>query len=219
MNNKQVFFNNLNFLTEQKKIIEVFSEDDIKLMFQTLAVSNDYLKTIWGEWMRARDICILAALRYLLLRPLEACAIKFSDINLEKKILHVRGENNKQKKDRVVCVTDNFLRYFNYLLRFPRWMWKNSPYLFPSAENEHISAGRWKMIMRDKILKPAGLYRSGARSYLLRMTGATELLDKSGDPWLVAQTLGHSDLRTVKNYYFQTERFRERQSHFLNDLN
>lgn len=209
---------------EVSTLNENFTEEEIALMFYTLEKNKDYLKTIWGEWMKARDLCILAALRYMLLRPNEACSLAFNDFNFEKMQLHVRGINNKERKDRFIQVPDKFIKYYKEYMSFPRWMWKDSPYLFPSAENPHIHAQRWKMIMREKILKPSGLYRvpegraKSRTSYLLRSSGATELLDKGSDPWTVAQTLGHGDLRTVKNYFFQTDRFRKKQRDALNTL-
>lgn len=204
---------------------QIFGENEIALLFTTLAQSRDYPRSIWGNWMKARDLCILAALRYMLLRPKEACKIKHIDININLKQLHVRGENNKQRKDRFLQLPEKFLEFYKFYMSFPKWMWKSSPYLFPSAENEYISPERWKTIMREKILKPSGLYkqREGStipitRSYLLRATGATNMLDNGADPWTVAQTLGHGDLRTIKNYFFQTNKFRKNQKDFLDTL-
>lgn len=203
-------------------IEEVWGEKEISVMFYTLSHSKDYLKTIWGEWMKARDLCILAALRYELLRPGEACGIMFKDLHLDKGYLYVRGELNKEKKSRIMVLHSKFLEYYNFYTSFPSWMWKGSPYLFPSAENQHISSQRWKMIFREKVLKPSGLYKPVAshkmpqtRSYLLRISGATTMLDDGCDPWTVAQTLGHADLTTLKEYWRLTERFKNNQKQFL----
>lgn len=224
MTAKQILYPNILY-DDCSRIDEAWNEEEVKLIFNTIKYSNDYLKTIWGDWMKARDLCILAALRYLLLRPREACCIKFLDLNIQTMQLHVRGENNKQRKDRFVSIPEKFLKYYKYYMSFPKWMWKNSQYLFPSAENYHISPERWKHIFREKALKPCGLYSypekgivPRTRSYLLRKSGATEMLDKGSDPWTVAQTLGHGDLRSVKNYFFQTKTFRERQRKALEQL-
>ena len=223
---KNNYYESHAFYDDNARMNEVFSDNDIAVMFYTLIRSKDYLKNIYGEWMKARDLCILAALRYMLLRPKEACCLMFKDLNFKKMQIHIRGETNKEKKDRFLCIPDKFLSFYKYYMGFPKWLWKNSEFLFPSFENGHISPGRWKTIMREKILKPAGVYEPPVhnrmprtRSYLLRASGATELLDKGADPWTVAQTLGHGDLRTIKNYFFQTERFREHQKEFLNKIN
>lgn len=210
---------------ETGKLDKIFTEEDVALMFFTLAKCKDYLKTIWGDFMKARDMCVLAAIRYMLLRPKEACKIKFEDLDFKEMVLHVNRENNKQKKDRYISIPEKFLIHYKRLMLFPKYMWKGSHYVFISAAEEFLSPSRWKTTFREKILKPAGLYESPgqgriprARSYLLRASGATQLLDKGVDPWTVAQTLGHADLRTVKNYFFQTKNFRRRQVESLNQL-
>ena len=206
-----------------KTFQEDWTEEEINHMFATLQDSQKYLKTIWGDWMKARDLCIMALMRYLLLRPREACWLKFSDFKNGR--IKIRGENNKEKKDRPLPIPEKLKEYISFYLSFPRWMWKGSDYLFPSAENEKLSPERWKHIFREKILKPSGLYepKEGTkmprtRSYLFRQSGATQLLDKTNNPWLVAQVLGHSDLRTVKKYLFNTKKFREKQKEALNLL-
>ncbi len=223
MVNKSYMNANLLYDSDCKNFEEDWNEEEIKLMFATLQNSQDYLKTIWGEWMKARDLCVMAFLRYLLLRPREACWLKFSDFKHGK--VKIRGENNKEKKDRILSVSDKLREYLAYYMSFPRWMWKGSEFLFPSAENEKMSPERWKTTFREKVLKPSGLYEKKdgnkmprTRSYLFRQSGATQLLDKTNNPWLVAQVLGHGDLRTVKKYLFNTKQFQQKQAEALNLL-
>jgi site-specific recombinase XerD len=225
MNNENIDYTTHVFYDDNYKIPEVWDQNQIQLMFQTIRNSKLYLKTIWGDWMKARDSCILAVLRYMILRPGEACQLQFNDFNWQKKTVRIRAETNKEKKARIVSIPDKFLQYYKMYMSFPKWMWKNSVYLFPSAENKFISAQRWKMIFREKVLKPSGLYIPpinttipATRSYLLRTSGATEMLDNGADPWTVAQTLGHGDLRTVQRYFIQTQRYRDRQLNFLNTI-
>lgn len=220
MADKQFMCSNLLY-NDCKIVEEGWTNEEMEIMFETLQESQDYLKTIWGEWMKARDLCILALLRYLVLRPREACWLKFSDFKNQK--VRIRGENNKEKKDRILPVPEKLKKFLVYYLSFPRWMWKGSEYLFPSGENDKLSPERWKHILREKVLKPSGLYekKEGSRmprtrSYLFRKTGATELLDKTGNPWVVAQILGHSDLRTVKHYLLNSQRFQAKQEEALN---
>jgi len=206
------------------RLDECWNEEEIRLMFVTLQNCQKYEKTIRGEWARARDLCILAALRYLLLRPNEACGVKFNEINWETKIWWVNPELNKERKPRPLSIPDRFIRYYKYYMSFPKWLWKDSAYLFPSSKNPRLSAHAWSRIFREKVLIPSGLYEMPkntlprTRSYLFRGTGATNLLDDGVSPWDVAQILGHSDLRTIKNYYFQTKKFRQRQAEALNKL-
>jgi integrase len=208
-----------------ERIPEKFFSEDIEVMLNTLDNSNDYLKTVWGEWMKARDKAILMTVYLLGLRPLETCALRFDDFNMRDETVLIRGENNKQKKDRILPIPKKLLKYVMAYLKFPRFMWKSSSYIFPSAENEHISSERWKHIFREKILKPSGLWVAPVgkrmpkyRSYTLRSTRATELLDKTKDPFLVARFLGHSDLRSIKKYIAISKTYKNYMGESLNSL-
>jgi site-specific recombinase XerD len=91
-------------------------------------------------------------------------------------------------------------------------------------ENKHISAGRWKCIFREKILKPAGIWvapspgktRPKFSSYTLRHTTATELMDVVKDPRFVQRFLGHSDIRSTMIYTHLSKDFQEVMRQFLN---
>ncbi len=191
-------------------------------MLETIDKSDKYLNSIWGEWMKERDKTILLALYELALRPREACRLKFKDFDLSNLTVKIRGANNKQSKDRLLPVTDKLADRLKKYLNFPRALWKGSPYLFPSFQNNCISSERWKHTFREKILKPAGLWEPPKdstipkyRSYTLRATKATELLNKSKDPELVRKFLGHSDYRSIHRYIKQTESF---QNYLKNNL-
>lgn len=227
MNNKEIYYQITSLYDRDitRELHTIFNSEDISKMFKALIECQDYFKNIYGTWMKSRDITILAALRYMLLRPKEACCLKFADFDFRNSRVLIRGENNKQRKSRFVSVPDKFMQAYRSFTKLPHWLWKGSEYLFPSNESDHISSGQWKRIMREKILKPSGLWvkapspnKTFTRSYTLRASGATELLDNGADVWTVAQTLGHADLRTVKNYFFQTKRFRERQKDILDNL-
>jgi len=204
---------------------QCWNEEEIKLMFATLQNSKHYYPNLTGEWFRARDMCILAALRYLLLRPNEACGVKFTEINWETKTWWVNPELNKERKPRALQIPERFIVYYRYYMSFPKWLWRDSKYLFPSHHNERLSSHAWARTFREKVLIPAEMYESPnkgimprTRSYLLRGSGATHLHDAGADAWDIAQILGHGDLRTIKKYIFQSKKFRKRQAESLNKL-
>lgn len=202
---------------DTKKLPGIFSQADVGMMFDQIDRSNEYLKTDWGQWMKARDKAILATIYILGLRPGEACGLRFDDFNLQDGTVFIRGENNKTKKDRVLPLPPDLIPYYQNYFKFDRLrFWKGSPYLFPSAERQHIAAGHWKFIMREKILKPLGLWEAPVnstvpkyRSYTLRHTRATELLNKYKDIFLVANVLGHAKLNSSKVYVHTAQDYRE----------
>lgn len=211
---------------DTKKLPGTFSQADIEMMFQQIDVSPDYLKTVWGEWMKARDKAILATIYILALRPGEACGLRFDDFNFKDGTVLIRGENNKVKKDRVIPLPPDLIPFYQNYLKFSRArFWKGSPYLFPSAERQHIAAGHWKFIMREKILKPLGLWEAPVnstvpkfRSYTLRHTRASELLNKYKDIFLVANVLGHAKLNSTKIYVHTSENYQEYMRNALTSI-
>ncbi len=192
--------------TTHKLPDEIWTSADVDGMIEIVKDSNDYLKSIWGGWMKARDMLIIKMMFEHALRPKELLCMKFEDVDLNKKTLKIRGENNKVRKDRLLPINEKIAPLFIKYFKFPRWLWKGSKYLFPSFTNEYLSSERWKHIFREKVLKPAGLWKPSespskckTRSYTLRHSKATELISKT-NIWMVANILGHGDIRSTKPY-------------------
>lgn len=200
---------------DTKKLPEIFHHEDLSAMLEQIDNSPDYLKNSWGEWMRARDKALLMTIYALALRPNEACSLRFDNFNLNEGTIKIDGRNNKTKKDRFLPISKEVLPYYENYFKFDRArFWRGSPYLFPSLEREKISAGRWKHIFREKILKPLGIWEAPVnstipkyRSYTLRHTRATELLNKYKDIFLVANVLGHSKLNSSKVYVHKSPQY------------
>jgi integrase len=91
---------------------EVWSREDIDLMISFVYKSEDYLKNIWGDWMRARDKLIIKMLFEHALRPKELLCMKFEDLDLKNKTLRIRGINNKVRKDRLVPINQKIAPLF-----------------------------------------------------------------------------------------------------------
>jgi len=201
---------------------EIWGREDIDVMIKVVDESQDYLHNIWGDWMRARDKLIIKMLFEHALRPKELLCMKFDDMDLQKRTLKVRGENNKVRKDRLVPMNEKIAPLFLVYFNFPRWLWKNSPYLFPSFANQYLSSQRWKHIFREKVLKPAGLWIQPekpslckTRSYTLRHSRASELINKT-DIYTVANILGHGDIRSTKTYLHMNKEIFEHMRKALN---
>jgi len=216
---------------ETTKLPDVFKPEDIQTMLHVVQNSNDYLKNIWGEFMRSRDIAILMTIYLLGLRPNEACALRFDDFDVRNATVKIRGENNKVKKDRVIPIPNELMIYYTNYMKFRReHFWKGSKHLFPSFANQCISAERWKHIMREKILKPAGLWIAPIdngtgnktpkfRSYTLRHTRATEILNKTNDIWLVSNFLGHAKLNSTRVYLHKSDKYMDYMRNAINSAN
>ncbi len=143
--------------------------------------------------------------------------------------MHIRGTNNKQRKDRILPIPEKLMKILVAYFKFPSYMWRGSKYLFPSMENDYIAPQRWKAIFREKVLKPMGKWvapnnerKQGTpkfRSYNLRATRATELLDETqGDIFSVVNFLGHADLRSVTKYLPRCSYFQNQLRNALNGI-
>lgn len=201
--------------TTHKLPDEIWTSDDVKKMIETIENSDDYLKNIWGFWMKARDMLIVKMMFEHALRPKELLCMRFDDLNLDKKTIRIRAENNKVRKDRLLPINEKISPLFIKYFKFPRWLWKGSTFLFPSFVNDFLSPERWKHIFREKVLKPAGFWKKPespskckTRSYTLRHSKATELINKT-NIWMVANILGHGDIRSTKPYLHLDKRIFE----------
>lgn len=214
-----------------KKLPDIFSDSEINLILQTIIDSKDYWKDKnkigkdWGEWMKWRDVCIIASAYILGLRPKEACSIRFDDFNLNYMTIKIRGENNKNRKDRIIPVPKILFNFYKEYFKFERdKFWRGSQYLFPSFSNSPhpVSSGRLKHIFREKVLKPANLWNIQRQSkaqyrtlYKLRHSRASHILNKQvrlkGKPDLfaIANYLGHSDIRSTMIYLHTDKTYME----------
>lgn len=198
-----------------KHVTKVFSDEEIQLIFNTIRNNKeDYLKTNFGDWIRTRDLCIIALIYYEALRPKEACKLSFNDIDFQNKTIFINGKNNKTGKDRIVRLSKQVMPFLEEYFSYPKRYWKNSDYLFPSMQNKAISPATFKAVFREKCLKKCGLWEkppernniSPTRLYSLRKSRASHLLQKSKDLFCVANVLGHSDIRTTASYYIHTDK-------------
>lgn len=208
-----------------RRLPEIFTEDEVVAIITQPLRCNDYWKDTgygeWGKFFQMRDVCILATIYLLGLRPKEACCLRFDDFDGRLANVKIRGSSNKVRKDRVLPVPAKLLRFYKEYFAFSRArFWKGSKYLFPSFATEHVSASRFKMIMREKVLKPLGLWempidsrKSKFSTYTLRHSRASHILNKqireTGQPDIhaIANLLGHSDLRSTQVYLHTDEKY------------
>lgn len=199
-----------------EKSPETFSQDDLLRIDEALR-QRKVPQNVFGVFSIVRNVTIFYTLYFLALRPKEACCLRFNDLDLEKGLIKIRGENNKQGMERIIPIPKQLIFYFRKYLAHPRYLWKGSSYLFPSSENEFLSAARWKAIFRDALkiaglwIKPEeGSYVSKTRSYTLRHTRATELLTASNmDIHAVSNILGHKELSSTQRYLHKNPNYQE----------
>ena len=197
---------------KNRPLPQIFSKEDISNILLAIQNSEEYYKQEinkdWGEFLKTRDVTLIATIYILSLRPLEACMLRFEDFDFKHGYVKIRGCSNKLKKDRVIPIPKILINYLKNYLSYPRRRyWKGSPYLFPTLNSNHISSKRIETVLREKALKPLGLWRSGETStYTLRHSRASHILEKqikdqnAPDLYAIANLLGHSDIRSTTVY-------------------
>lgn len=211
-----------------RRLPEIFSTNDINLILKTLIDSPSYFSKSkipkeWGDWLRWRDICIIASIYILGLRPKEACSLMFDDFNFNYMTVKINGKNNKNRKDRLIPIPKVLFNFYRQYFKFDRnKFWRGSRYLFPSFQNSPlpVTSERFKNVFREKVLKPIGLWNVKRESkaqyrtlYKLRHSRASHMLNKqikmNGKPDLfaISNFLGHSDIRSTMIYLHTDESY------------
>lgn len=202
---------------DYKKLPQVFKKDHIELMLKAIDRSPKWNNS-YGHFLRLRNKAILMLLYHSAARPREICKLKQEDLDKENGVIRISGANNKTKRDRVIPLPPKAVPYIREYFSQPTHYWRGSQYIFPSSENDFLSPERWKHIFREEILKPAGLWlppehpETGnktppRRSYTLRHTKLSEVMEKSKDLFLVANLAGHRKLESSKVYLHCSETY------------
>jgi site-specific recombinase XerD len=134
------------------------------------------------------------------LRISEVCALKPTDIDSQRMLIHVRlGKGNK---DRYVMLGETVLALLREHYKTARL---KGDYLFPGQKPKtHICPSAVSQVMK-KIVRQAGLSKK-ATLHTLRHCFATHLLESGYDIRIVQALLGHASIRTTQRYTHITDR-------------
>ena len=165
-----------------KKLPVVLSRQEVRLLLK----APDLLK----------HRLVLALLYGCGLRRFELLNIKIPDIDLDRKMLHIR--EGKGRKDRYVPLGDHLVRGIgSYLEADPPYVW-----LFNGKDNtgqlQQFSTTGVQWAIKEAA-KKSGI-KKHVTSHVLRHTYATHLLEMGMDIMTLKDLLGHSDIRTTLVY-------------------
>ncbi len=146
-----------------------------------------------------RDYIVLGLLAYTGMRVSELCNLNLEDLELEKRVIHIRG--GKGKKDRIVILPEHFVRH---LKNYVDSLEANFGPLLPSRKGGRISPRSVQRIVK-KYAELAGIKKK-VTPHVLRHSFATSMLNRGADIRFIQHLLGHSTLATTEIYTHVDER-------------
>jgi site-specific recombinase XerD len=134
------------------------------------------------------------------LRISEACALKPTDIDTQRMLIHVRlGKGNK---DRYVLLGETVLALLRDYYKTAR---RKGVYLFPGYKPQSpLCPAAVRKVMK-KALRKAGLSKK-ITFHTLRHSFATHLLESGYDIRVIQALLGHASIQTTQRYTHITDR-------------
>ena len=154
----------------------------------------------YNEHIRARDLAILTLFLGTGIRVSELVGINIGDIDFSINGFIVTRKGGSQAilyfPDEVAQVLKDYMKLRMELTALPG----HEDALFLSLQNKRISV-RAVQIMVKKYASQAAPLKKHLSPHKLRSTFGTNLYHETGDIYLVADVLGHSDVNTTRRHY------------------
>ena len=151
---------------------------------------------------RTRDLAIFSVLLGTGIRVSECVGINMSDLDLDNCTLEVDRKGAKRQKialsDEVISALADYLEQRKNITPADE---QDADALFLSERRRRMSVQTVEVLVH-KYTTLIGT-KEHITPHKLRKTYGTELYNETGDIFLVAQALGHSDVNTTKQYYVE----------------
>jgi site-specific recombinase XerD len=134
------------------------------------------------------------------LRVSEVCALKPTDIDSQRMLIHVR--RGKGNKDRYVLLGETMLALLREYYQNAR---RKGDYLFPGQKPQNPLTPTAIRHVLKKVAAQAGLSKK-ITPHTLRHSFATHLLETGYDLRVVQTLLGHTSIQTTQRYTHITDR-------------
>ncbi|PMF82674.1 hypothetical protein BCV08_15225 [Vibrio breoganii] len=136
-------------------------------------------------------------------RPSEACSVKWSDIDMKKKVWVIPGTKMKNRKEHHVCITDTMFSILHEMHAFRG----SSDYVFPSFSDP---GGHMNSQTVNSMLKRVG-FAGRTVSHGLRALASTTLNELDYDRDIIEIALAHVDKNEVRATYNRAEYKKQRR--------
>lgn len=166
------FDEKLNLPKQKKTLPKVLSKQEVQLM-----ISHTY---------NLKHRLMLLFLYYAGMRLGEVRSLRFEDIDLQRKVIHLK--NAKGGKDRIVFLHDKIIELLP----------EGGGFIFISSRNKLYSKRTIQYIVKI-VAKRVNIKRK-VTPHILRHSFATHLLEAGANITDIQQLLGHASVRTTQTY-------------------
>jgi integrase/recombinase XerD len=165
-----------------------------------VVLSRDEVKRLLAAPQSLKHRVLMALIYSCGLRCLEVRNVMLRDIDLDRKMLHVR--NGKGRKDRYVPLSDILIGWLRDYMASENpsvWLFNGRPkHYLNNALDSHYSPKGVGWVIRQSA-KSAGIIKK-VSTHTLRHTYATHLLEDGLDIVSIRDLLGHSSIETTMVY-------------------
>jgi site-specific recombinase XerD len=169
----------------------------------TPTFNEDQLRQLFGEIDTAspvgyRDYAIMLTLLDTGIRCSELTGLKVTDVDLEARMIKVRGKGNKERMVPIGAMVQKAI--WKYLNRYrPEPVIPRYEQVFLTQEGRPLSKDRLEAIV-ERYGKKAGIMGVRVSPHTFRHTMAVTFLRNGGDVFSLQRILGHSQLEVLKVY-------------------
>lgn len=193
----------------EKPIVRLEADEIVKLLdeveFGKKLTGN---RKKWHEHTKIRDLAIITLMLGTGVRVSECCGINVKDIDF-----NVNGVKITRKGGNQVIlyfgneVRDALVNYIDTRNEF-KMKYENEEALFLSMKGTRLTARSIQYLVKKYSSLVTTL--KNISPHKLRSTYGTELYNKTGDIYLVADVLGHKDVNTTRRHYAEMDDSRRR---------
>jgi len=165
----------------------------IEETFKLLEITQNYPYKY--KFLRTRNYAIMAMFIYCGIRANELLHLKYSDIDLENKVISIT--QGKGAKDRLVPIPSNLIPILKNYLKDRLRLQRNCPEFFTSLyKNIGLTQSGLKRFI-EQLKKASKIH---FYPHMLRHTFATLMLEGGCDIFSLSKMMGHSDIKTTTIY-------------------
>jgi integrase len=166
-------------------------DDDIRRLYSATTLHSN------NSFLLRRDTMMISLLLYCGLRKGELAGLQVSDIDMEKRIITVRGETSKSRRTRLLRIHPSLFMHLKDYFKERNIRRMRTPYLIASSrEDAGLSYEGLKHWVQGLIRK------SDVKFHLhqLRHSFASKLAEEDVEVTKIQKMMGHVDIRMTAKY-------------------